>query len=144
MQYHQLFWWVLRTKDRKASNAVNCKSTLIKLFTILQVTNPFSKYTFLIKIIYFCVNAFKQQFELIKTFDDIAPKNAQHFKVFFPYKTNVIPNFLVEKTNITHKPSIFTKKILWINVGRCLESLALVREGHLWEIHYLPLNLSVG
>ena len=36
-------------------------------------------------------------------------------------------NFLVDKANIKHKPSIFTKKILWVNAGRCLESLALVR-----------------
>ena len=50
-----------------------------------------------------------------------------HFKVF-PYKTMVKPNFLVDKPNIIHKPSIFTKKILWINARRCLESLALVRE----------------
>ena len=40
----------------------------------------------------------------------------------------VKPNFLVDKPNIKHKPIIFTKskKILWINAGRCLESLALV------------------
>ena len=60
----------------KASNAVYCKSTLIKLLRILQVTNLFSKYTFLIKIIYFCVKAFQQPFELIKTFDNIALKDA--------------------------------------------------------------------
>ena len=39
----------------------------------------------------------------------------------------VKPNFLVDKANIKHKPSIFTKTILWANAGRCLESLALVR-----------------
>ena len=39
----------------------------------------------------------------------------------------VKPNFLVDKGNIKHKPSIFTKKILWVNAGRCLESLALIR-----------------
>ena len=36
-------------------------------------------------------------------------------------------NFLVDKANIKHKPIKFTKKILWVNTGRCLESLALVR-----------------
>ena len=35
-------------------------------------------------------------------------------------------NFLVNKANIKHKLSIFTKKIQWVNAGRCLESLALV------------------
>ena len=39
----------------------------------------------------------------------------------------VKPKFLVDKPNIKHKPIIFTKKILWGNAGRCLESLALVR-----------------
>ena len=38
----------------------------------------------------------------------------------------VKPNFLVDKPNIKHKPSIFNKK-LWINAGKCLESLCLVR-----------------
>ena len=66
-------------------------------------------------------------FELNKAFDDIALKIDLHFKVFFSYKTMVKPNFLVNKANIKHKPSIFTKKILWINAGRNLESLALVR-----------------
>ena len=37
----------------------------------------------------------------------------------------VKPNFSDNKANIKHKPSIFTKKILWVNAGRCLESLAL-------------------
>ena len=46
---------------------------------------------------------------------------------FFSYNTMVKPNFLVDKPNIKHKPSIFTDKMLWINAGRCLESLALVR-----------------
>ena len=36
------------------------------------------------------------------------------------------PNFLVDKAN-KYKPSIFTRKILWVNAGRCLGSLALVR-----------------
>ena len=36
-------------------------------------------------------------------------------------------NFLVDKANIKHRPSIFTKKILWVNARKCLESLALVR-----------------
>ena len=39
----------------------------------------------------------------------------------------VKPNFIVDEANIKHKPSIFTKKILRVNAGRCLESLALVR-----------------
>ena len=39
----------------------------------------------------------------------------------------VKPNFLVDKPSIRHKPIIFTKKILWIKAGRCLESLAHVR-----------------
>ena len=38
----------------------------------------------------------------------------------------VKPNFLVDKANIKHKPSIFTKKNTIINAGRCIESLALV------------------
>ena len=38
----------------------------------------------------------------------------------------VKPNFLVDKANIKHNPSIFTKQILWVNAGKCLESLALV------------------
>ena len=46
---------------------------------------------------------------------------------FYTYKTMVKPNVLVDKANIKHKASIFTKKILKINAGRCLESLALVR-----------------
>ena len=33
----------------------------------------------------------------------------------------VKPNFREDKPNIKHKPSIFTKKILKINAGRCLE-----------------------
>ena len=47
-----------------------------------------------------------------------------YFSKFYSYKTMVKPNFLLNKPNIKHKPSIFTKK----NAGRCLESLALVRE----------------
>ena len=39
----------------------------------------------------------------------------------------VKPNFLVKKANNKHKPSIFTKNMLWVNAGRCLDSLALVR-----------------
>ena len=82
---HQPWFYMKKTFKCKAfldtisSNAVNCKSTLIKLFKILQVTNLFSKYTFLIKIIYFCVQAFKKQFELIKTFDDIPLKKCLTF-----------------------------------------------------------------
>ncbi len=38
----------------------------------------------------------------------------------------VKPNFLVDKANIKHKSGVFTKKILRINAGMCLESLALV------------------
>ena len=38
------------------------------------------------------------------------------------------PNFLVDKGNIKHKSSIFTKKnTMGQCAGRCLESLALVR-----------------
>ena len=46
---------------------------------------------------------------------------------FFPYNTMMKPNFLVDKPNNKHEPSIFTKKMPRINAGRCLESLALVR-----------------
>ena len=31
--------------DKTSSNDVKCKSTLIKLFTLLQFTTPFAKYT---------------------------------------------------------------------------------------------------
>ena len=50
-----------------------------------------------------------------------------HISKFISYKTMVKPNFLVVKPNIKHNPSIFSKKLLWINAGRCLESLALIR-----------------
>ena len=54
----------------------------------------------------------------------------------------VKPNFLVDKPNIKHKPSIFNKKI-WINAGRFLKSLAFVR-GPIVPFYCLHSDLTLN
>ena len=69
------------------------------------------KYTFLITIIYFVSKILNNSLNSSKHLM-ILHQIMLNISKFFSYKTMVKPNFLVDKANIKHKPSIFTKKYM--------------------------------
>ena len=58
-----------------------------------------------------------------------------YFLKFFAYKTTAKPNFLDDKPNIKHKPSIFTKNTM----GQCWKVLRITCSPA-WIVPFLKMN----